>query len=154
MTPTDKFLAARQFLLDNRNDYEKAYRGFRWPELTEFNWARDWFDVYAKGTRKTALWLRSETKGEAKFSYEEMAERSDRVAHFLQRQGIEPGGRIVLCLPNVPAIWELMLAALKIGAVVVPTTTLATEDELWIATPGGGGFGKAGLHAEESLRTT
>jgi 5-oxoprolinase (ATP-hydrolysing) len=34
------------------------------------------------------------------------------------------------------------------------TLELATEDELWIATPGGGGFGKAGLHAEESLRTT
>ena len=130
MTNTERFLAARRFLLDHREDYEKAYREFRWPELTEFNWARDWFDVYAKGTRKTALWLRSESKGEAKFSYEEMAERSDRVAHFLQRHGVEAGGKIVLCLPNLSAIWELILAALKIGAVVVPTTTLATESEI------------------------
>src|SRR5665811_369016 len=54
----------------------------------------------------------------------------DRVGHFLQRQGVEPGDRIVLCLPNVAAIWELMLAAIKIGAVIVPTTTLATESEI------------------------
>ena len=130
MSATEKFAAARQFLLSHRTDYEKAYREFRWPELTDFNWARDWFDVYAQGNSKTALWLRREGGDEAKLSYQELAERSDRVAHFLQRQGVEPGDRIVLCLPNVATIWELMLAAIKIGAVVVPTTTLATESEI------------------------
>ncbi len=130
MNATDEFIAARQVLLNNREDYEKAYREFRWPALTDFNWARDWFDVYARNNRKPALWLRGESKGEVKFSYKEMAERSDRVAHFLQRQGVQAGDRVVLCLPNVSAIWELMLAAIKIGAVVVPTTTLATESEI------------------------
>ncbi len=130
MSATEKFIAARQFLLNNRTDYEKAYREFRWPDLSDFNWARDWFDVYAQSNSKTALWLRREAKDEVKLSYEEMAERSDRVAHFLQRQGVEPGDRIVLCLPNVVAIWELMLAAIKIGAVIVPTTTLATESDI------------------------
>ena len=57
MSATDAFLAARQFLLDHRADYEKAYREFHWPDLTNFNWARDWFDVYAQGNRKTALQL-------------------------------------------------------------------------------------------------
>src|SRR5579871_5634058 len=130
MSPTEKFVAARHFLLTNRNDYEKAYREFQWPDLTDFNWARDWFDVYAQGNSKTALWLRREDKNDVKLSYQELAERSDRVAHFLQRQGVEPGDRIVVCLPNVVAIWELMRAAIKIGAVIVPTTTLATEDEI------------------------
>jgi len=130
MTATDKFLAARQFLLNNRGDYERAYSEFRWPDLSDFNWARDWFDVYAQGNHKTALWLLSDTRGEVRFSYQDLAERSDRVAHFLQRQGLEPGDRVVLCLPNVSAIWELMLAAIKIGAVVIPTTTLVTESEI------------------------
>jgi acetyl-CoA synthetase len=130
MSATQKFIAARQFLLDNRTDYDKAYQEFRWPDLTDFNWARDWFDVYAQGNTKTALWLRREGKDELKFSYQKLAERSDRVAHFLQRQGVEAGDRIVLCLPNVAAIWELMLASIKIGAVVVPTTTLCTESDI------------------------
>ncbi len=130
MSATEKFIAARQFLLETRTDYEKAYREFRWPDLSDFNWARDWFDVYAQGNRNTALWLRREDKDEVKLSYQELAERTDRVACFLQRQGGGPGDRVVLCLPNVAAIWELMLAALKIGAVIVPTTTLATESDI------------------------
>jgi acetyl-CoA synthetase len=105
MSATAKFLAARQFLLDHRIDYDKAYREFRWPDLSNFNWARDWFDVYAQGNTKTALWLWREGKDELKLTYQEMAERSDRVAHFLQWHGVEPGDRIVLCLPNVVAIW-------------------------------------------------
>ena len=130
MTATKKFIAARQFLLTNRNNYAKAYNEFRWPDFTDFNWARDWFDVYAQNNHKTALWLHSDVKAESKFSYQELAERSDRVAHFLQRQGVEPGDRIVLCLPNVSAMWELILAAIKVAAVIVPTTTLATESEI------------------------
>ena len=130
MSATEKFIAARQLLLNNRNDYQKAYREFRWPDLEEFNWARDWFDVYAQENRKTALWLRREGKDEVKLSYQELAERSDRVAKFLQRQGVQPGDRVVPCLPNVTAIWELMLAAMKIGAVLVPTTTFATESDI------------------------
>ncbi len=130
MSPTEKFVAARQFLLDTRTDYERAYREFEWPDLTDFNWARDWFDVYARGNSKPALCLRREDKDEVKLSYQELAERSDRLAHFLQRQGVEPGDRIVVCLPNAVAIWELMLAAIKIGAVIVPTTILATEGEI------------------------
>ncbi len=38
------FLAAREFLLSNREDYETTYRGFRWPKLDRFNWALDYFD--------------------------------------------------------------------------------------------------------------
>jgi acetyl-CoA synthetase len=130
MNATERFLAAREVLLTHRDDYEKAYAEFRWPALDDFNWARDWFDLYSVGNRKPALWISSETRGETKLSWEEMSERSDRVAHFLQRQGVAAGDRIVLCLPNVPAIWELLLAAIKIGAVVVPTTTLATDNEI------------------------
>ena len=45
--PTAAFRAARDLLLGYRNDYESARREFTWPELDEFNWALDWFDVIA-----------------------------------------------------------------------------------------------------------
>ena len=41
----DAFKAARDFLLAHRTDYATAYRDFRWPEPTHFNWALDWFDA-------------------------------------------------------------------------------------------------------------
>src|SRR5438132_4795023 len=38
------FEAARDFLLQNRENYERAYTDFRWPDPVPFNWAIDWFD--------------------------------------------------------------------------------------------------------------
>jgi acetyl-CoA synthetase len=57
----DEFLVARNFLLEARCDYERAYRDFRWPDPGRFNWALDWFDGFlavAEETRDaTALWI-------------------------------------------------------------------------------------------------
>src|ERR1700733_6469266 len=44
---TVAFRAARDLLLAYRSDYAAARREFAWPELDEFNWALDWFDVIA-----------------------------------------------------------------------------------------------------------
>ena len=51
------FLEARDFLFRHRDDYQTAYRGFRWPKLTHFNWALDHFDAMAAGNSRPALWL-------------------------------------------------------------------------------------------------
>ena len=55
MNPTDAFKRARDFLVNHREDWEAAWRGFGWPKLDRFNWALDWFDVLADGNGRTAL---------------------------------------------------------------------------------------------------
>ena len=65
------FLAARDFLLAHRDDYETAYRDFRWPQLDTFNWALDYFDVYARGNAKPALWIVDDSGPELKLSFAE-----------------------------------------------------------------------------------
>ena len=40
------------------------------------------------------------------------------------------GERILLMLGNVVPLWEVMLAAMKLGAVVIPATTLLTPNDL------------------------
>src|SRR3984957_11560334 len=124
------FLSARDLLLRHREDYGVAYREFRWPNLTHFNWALDYFDDYARGNSKTALWIAYENGLEARLSFEQMAHRSSQVANFLRRHGVSPGDRIIVMLPNVEAVWEIMLAALKLGAVVIPAATLLVPDDL------------------------
>jgi len=123
-------LSARDFLLRHREDYETAYRGFRWPELTHFNWALDYFDDYARGNSRTALWIVEDNAAETKLSFEQMAQRSSQVANFLRRLGVGCGDRMIVMLPNVAAIWEITLAALKLGAVVIPTATLLTGSDV------------------------
>ena len=124
------FLAARDFLFSCREDYERARREFRWPQLTTFNWALDYFDEYARGNRSTALWIVDEAGAETRLSFEEMSRRSNQVANFLRGQGVQRGDRIILMLPNVAATWEMILAAMKLGAVVIPAATLLTTEDL------------------------
>ncbi len=124
------FLAARDFLFKHREDYETAYRDFRWPALTQFNWALDYFDDYARDNQKTALLIVEENGSELKLSFAELSRRSNQVANFLRRQGVRRGDRVVVMLPNVVAIWEVMLAAMKLGAILIPAATLLTEADL------------------------
>jgi acetyl-CoA synthetase len=124
------FLGARDFLFRHRDDYETAFHEFRWPELNQFNWALDYFDRYAESNREIALWIVEENGSELKLSFQDMSRRSNQVANFLRRVGIRRGDRMIVMLPNTVAIWELMLAALKLGAVVIPAATLLTPADL------------------------
>jgi acetyl-CoA synthetase len=130
MNGTDAFRRARDFLQANRLDWEKASREFQWPVLGHFNWALDWFDVIAEGNRRTALHLVEEDGSEQRLGYGELAERSNRVAVFFRRHGVARGDRVLMMLGNSVPIWEVMLAAMKLGAVVIPATTLLTPDDL------------------------
>ena len=124
------YIAARDFLLRHREDYATAYRDFQWPKLERFNWALDYFDSMARDNGQVALWLVDEGVGETKLTFAELCERSNRVANALRRFGVHRGDRVLLMLGNVVPLWESMLAAMKLGAVVVPATTLLTRNDL------------------------
>jgi acetyl-CoA synthetase len=124
------FLQARDFLLAHREDYETAYRDFRWPALDRFNWALDYFDAMAVGNNTAALWIVDEGGGESRLSFAELAERSSRLANHLRALGVGRGDRVLMMLGNVVPLWECMLAAMKLGAVVIPATTLLNRDDL------------------------
>ncbi len=124
------FLEARDFLLRHREDYAAAYNGFRWPRLDRFNWALDHFDALAAGNARPALWLVDDAGAERRLSFAELKERTDRVANYLRALGIRRGDRVLLMLGNVVPLWECMLAAMKLGAVIVPATTLLTRNDL------------------------
>ena len=124
------FLTARDFLVAHREDYATAYRDFRWPALDEFNWALDYFDIMAKGNDQPALWVVDEGGNEAKLSFAELSRRSNQVSNFLRAQGVKRGDAVLLMLGNVVPLWEVMLACVKLGAVIIPATTLLTTEDL------------------------
>jgi len=135
---TRAFRDARDLLLAHREDLDAARREFRWPRLEHFNWATDWFDRLAgEQPAKTALWLvedgpDSDASGLAhtKVSYADMARRSREVAGWLWAQQVRPGDRVLLVLGNVVPLWELILACTRMGAVIIPATTLLTRADL------------------------
>lgn len=130
MESIDAFKSARRQLLDLRGDYDRAYAEFAWPQLGDFNWALDWFDDYAADNTDTALWLVDADGSEQRFSFEQMRQRSNQVANFLRAQQLGRGDTLLIMLDNVPALWETMLAAIKLGALIIPATTLLSDDDL------------------------
>jgi acetyl-CoA synthetase len=121
---TEIFRAARDVLLERREDYERAYAEFRWPRLDEFNWALDWFDAVAAGNQHPALRVVDENGSERTLSFAALSARSNQVANHLRRLGVARGDRLILMLGNQVELWETILAAMKLGAVVIPATTL------------------------------
>ncbi len=130
MSDLDAFLAARDMLLANRADYDAARDGFAWPDLTDFNWASHYFDAIAARNDAPALHIVEETGEEARLSYAELSRRSNQVANLLVDLGVCKGDRILLMLGNEVPLWESMLAAIKLGAVLIPATTLLAGADL------------------------
>ena len=114
----------------SRDDHDDAVARSRWPHLNKFNWALDYFDQMAQGNTATALWIVNADGNEHRFSFEQMAERSARMANFLRAERVSRGDRILLMLGNEPALWDVMLAAMKLGAVIIPATTVLTPEDL------------------------
>ncbi|MDO9394955.1 MAG: AMP-binding protein [Herbiconiux sp.] len=131
MNPTESFRVARDTLLTTRTDAEAAEAAFRWPDVgPHFNWAVDWFDTIAVGNERLALRIVEEDGRETAVTYDRMRWRSDEVAAWLSGLGIEQGDHVMLMLGNRLELWESMLALMKLGAVILPTTTLLSPADL------------------------
>ena len=130
-TDLARFRAARDFLLAHREDHDRAHAGFRWPRLARFNWALDHFDDLARAApERPALVIVGDDGTRSQHSYAELSARSSRVANWLEAQGLARGDRVLLMMGNEAPLWELMLACIKIGAVMIPATTLLSRDDL------------------------
>jgi len=63
-------------------------------------------------------------------SYAQLREAAGRMSAFLTANGVEPGDRVGLMLPNVPAFPIAFYGALAAGAVVVPMNPLLKSREV------------------------
>ncbi|GAA1387210.1 AMP-binding protein [Pseudonocardia kongjuensis] len=122
---------ARDRLVALHGEHEKAVADFRWPELSgPFQWAHDWFDVIADGDHRPALQIVEEDGTEGSWTFDELRRRSNRVARWLASLGVSRGDSVLVMLGNRVELWESMLAVMKLGAVVMPTTTALGAPDL------------------------
>lgn len=130
-TATDRFRAARDHLIELRSDPVRAETEFAFPDVGErFNWAIDWFDAIARGNNAKALVIVEEDGSSREVSFDAMAARSDRVAAWLSDRGLRKGDPVIVMLGNQVELWDLMLGIMKLGAVIMPTTTAAGTSDL------------------------
>jgi acetyl-CoA synthetase len=130
LDPGKAFIDLRDRVLRQGIAYEEAMRAFDWPPLAHFNWAIDYFDRIARDNTQPALRVVDDLGLDEVLSYAALSRRSNQVANFLASHGVVRGDRILIMLGNVTALWETMLAAMKLGAVVIPATTLLQRADL------------------------
>ncbi|MGR6901071.1 AMP-binding protein [Glutamicibacter sp. BSL13] len=133
MNNTAKFRAARDQLLALREDYQRAREEFSWPQFTDFNFAYDWFDQVARDPQRAnspALILAEPDGSTASYTWAELSRRSTQVARWFSDQGFERSETMIVMLGNEIALWEVMLAGMKLGAVIIPSTTQLTSSDL------------------------
>jgi len=123
----DEFRSARDLLLALPDNYEFARAKFVWPRPKQFNWALEWFDAeLATGERGGQAALKILGDSVETLTFAELAAQSSRLANGLRGLGAKRGDRLLLMLGNVAPLWVATLAAMKLGLVVIPATTLLT----------------------------
>ena len=84
MGQTDAFRAARDLLQRHRTDYEAAVSEFRWPDLEQFNFGLDWFDVLAAEQPDVPAVRIVDAAGDDELlTYAELSARSSQLASWL-----------------------------------------------------------------------
>jgi len=124
------FQALREAFLGAAADPSRPPPQLHWPEVRHFNWAQDYFDLIARNNPRPALRVVDDAGGDEVLSFATLAERSHRVANFLAAHGVGPRDRVLVMLGNVVPLWETMLAAIKLSAVMIPATTLPDSADL------------------------
>jgi len=124
------FIELRDRLLRESIPYAQALQSFHWPQVSHFNWAHDYFDRMARHNDTPALRVVDDAGGDLTLSFAALARRSNQVANFLAAKGLGPGDRVLIMLGNVVALWETMLATIKLGAVMIPATTLLRRADI------------------------
>src|SRR5439155_27294969 len=79
---------------------------------------------------RRALWIVEEDGTERWWTFAEMSDRSNQVANWLRSLGVARGDRLILMLGNQGELWETILAAMKLGAVLIPASTLLGAADL------------------------
>ncbi len=119
----EDFKFARDFLLALGDEYSAARAKFVWPRPERFNWALDWFDgELARGEAGARPALKIIASEVETYSFAELSQRSSRLANGLRALGAQRGDRLLLMLGNVAPLWIAMLAAMKLGLIVIPAT--------------------------------
>ncbi|WP_047153633.1 acyl-CoA synthetase MbcS [Aneurinibacillus tyrosinisolvens] len=94
-----------------------------------YNMVND-IERFAKDPEKTALLWENEAGDTKQFTYMELSKASNRLANGLQELGIQKGDKIIIILPRIEEAYISYMAALKLGAVILPGSEMLMPKDI------------------------
>ena len=118
-----------------RDDYAARVRGLRLAEARRTSTGRGTGSTgcsrSSTPTRpRCGSSRRTTASRRPKLTFADMSSRSSQVAGWLRAHGVGRGDHLLLMLGNQVELWETILAAIKLGAVIIPASTLLGTADL------------------------
>lgn len=111
--------------------YEQVVKEFEWDVPEKFNFAWDVVHERAIDNDKVALITVNNDGTEAsELRFSDLDMLSNKMANILISKGIKKGDRVMIMLPRCEEFYISILGAMKIGAVFMPTPTLAAGHDI------------------------
>jgi acetyl-CoA synthetase len=110
--------------------YDEIYDSFKWKIPEFFNMGVDICDKWAHQRYRLALVYEDEKGQVEKYTFWDLKRLSNGLANGLSENGIEPGDRVGILLPQSPETGISHIAVYKMGAVVMPLFTLFGPEAL------------------------
>ncbi len=102
---------------------------FNWNVPEHFNFGAT-IDHYAEDPNRVALLWEDQEGRRARLTFADLRAQSNRIANLLTGIGVKRGDSVLLVLPRI-SLWQgVYIGALKIGALVIPCTSMLREKDL------------------------
>ena len=112
-------------MLPPGRDYDEIYRAFRWQIPAEFNIGVEVCDRWADRDPGKLAIVAVGADGKAHdVSYGWLRDTSNKLANALAANGIAPGDRVAILLPQAPEVAAIHIAIYKLGAIALPLAML------------------------------
>ncbi len=117
-------------MLTPAKTYEDAYNTFQWQVPEFYNIGIDICDKWARQRSRLALIFENEKGQVEKYTFWDLKNLSNKLAHGLKAFGFGAGERLGILLPQCPQTAISHIACYKVGAVAIPLFTLFGTDAL------------------------
>ncbi|WP_255197674.1 acyl-CoA synthetase [Halorarius litoreus] len=128
--PSVPDIEAYTFYEEEWDSYEELVESFEHDVPERFNLATYLCDRWADDKGRVAIFGDGTDEAPRTFTYWQLRQITNRLANYLQQQGIERGDRVAVNVPQKPETAMAHLAAWKLGAVSVPLSSLFGPDAL------------------------
>jgi len=112
------------------NGFDDLSDEFQWSLPEKINVADLVCNRHASGDARLALIAENESGDSARYSFDDLAAASARLATVMMQSGVKPGDRVAVILPQRVETALVHIAAQRVGAVSLPLSILFGDDAL------------------------
>ena len=96
---------------------------------TDYNIVME-MEKHATNTERTALIWENETGHTKEGTYEQLMKNVNKIGNALLEKGLRQGDKVLIMVPRLIEAYEVYLAAIKVGVIVIPSSEMLKTKDL------------------------